>query len=189
MTDAVREALEAASEAIQQPWPEFSTRGMSAEKQRKRAHDLAAARVVAAFLRALPNLVVHYRDTGKSLGSFGSTPTQIGEDLAAAVEAERERVREACASVGMQSAEAIDRIRALDLGPTDALATAIAAAEARGMERAAAVVAASGLGGSAYAAVILSAMHGQPKAYDHRDNSPHDMGVGSAIRAAKDQPA
>ena len=96
-------------------------------------------------------------------------PIYTEADLAARIQAERERVREVCAEVcadekriadamlqslhdakcrdtgaithccGASSAAKLSgvRIRALDLGPTDALAAAIAEAEARGMERAA----------------------------------------------------
>jgi hypothetical protein len=73
------------------------------------------------------------------------------------------------------------------LGPlyTQAEAAAIRAEERRkGMEEAARIVAAAGLNGQAYAAVILSAMAGAPKDYDPRENAPHDGAAGAAIRAA-----
>lgn len=64
------------------------------------------------------------------------------------------------------------------------LADMLAEARREGMEAAAKIVAASGLNGPGYAAIILAAMAGAPKEYDHRDNSPHDMAAGSAIRSA-----
>lgn len=63
-------------------------------------------------------------------------------------------------------------------------AGALAQARREGMEAAAKIVAASGLNGPGYAAIILAAMAGAPKEYDHRDNTPHDMAAGSAIRSA-----
>jgi len=52
---AIHAALEAAGLALRRPWPAFSTRGMTAEQQRQRAHEMAAAATIAAFLRALPD--------------------------------------------------------------------------------------------------------------------------------------
>ena len=52
--DPVRAALEAAASSLRRPWPSFPTRGMTAEQQRQRAHEMAAAATIAAFLRALP---------------------------------------------------------------------------------------------------------------------------------------
>lgn len=57
-SEAVRRALEAAAVCLQSPWPKFETRGMKAEQQRARAHELAAAAAIAAFLRALPDYSV-----------------------------------------------------------------------------------------------------------------------------------
>ena len=65
-----------------------------------------------------------------------------------------------------------------------ALDAALAKARREGMEAAAKIVAASGLNGPGYAAIILAAMAGAPKEYDHRDNTPHDMAAGAAIRSA-----
>jgi len=108
------------------------------------------------------------------------TPT----DLEAAVQAERAACAECVASFGdgaFGTKRAALAIRAR--GNTDALA-ALAQARREGMEAAAKIVAASGLNGPGYAAIILAAMAGAPKEYDHRDNTPHDMAAGSAIRSA-----
>ena len=65
-----------------------------------------------------------------------------------------------------------------------ALDAALVQARREGMEAAAKIVAASGLNGPGYAAIILAAMAGTPKEYDYRDNTPHYMAAGSAIRSA-----
>jgi hypothetical protein len=46
--DPIREALEAAASSLRRPWPAFPTRGMTAEQQRQRAHEMAAAATIAA---------------------------------------------------------------------------------------------------------------------------------------------
>ncbi len=81
--DDVRKALEAAWRA----WMTDPDDAMPDHQQWARER---SADAIAAFLRALPMAVVHYRETSKPAGAFGSTPTMTGADLAAAVEAAKE---------------------------------------------------------------------------------------------------
>lgn len=82
MSDPIRAALEAAASSLRRPWPSFPTRGMTAEQQRQRAHEMAAAATIAAFLRALPDW--HDIPPGRSVSAAYLNA------LAAAVEAEGE---------------------------------------------------------------------------------------------------
>jgi hypothetical protein len=73
----IEKALEAAGDALRRPWPTFSTRGMTAEQQRARAHNLAAAAAIVAFHR---HMAEHWR---------GFAPDWFAQhqQIAAAVEA------------------------------------------------------------------------------------------------------
>ena len=153
-----------------------------------------------AELRGWPSGGVHSPQGVVDLGFDYLGPCYTQADLDAAVQAEREACIDVlnghaeydrrmccdgreCGCFGTTVHQSIEHyIRAR--GPTPALDAALAQARAEGMEDAAKIVAASGLNGPGYAAIILAAMAGAPKEYDYRDNTPHDMAAGAAIRSA-----
>lgn len=79
--DPVRAALEAAASSLRRPWPSFPTRGMTAEQQRQRAHEMAAAATIAAFLRGIADCATQWE------AEPGDIPEAWFRDMAAAVEA------------------------------------------------------------------------------------------------------
>lgn len=119
---------------------------------------------------------------------LGPCPTPA--DLAAAVEAERERTKEACAKAADEVSErerdmnislAADAIRVLDLGPTTALAEATQRARAEGYSR--------GINDAAQAARDQEVNISHLKARDY----PDDMGrllddIEAAVRALAQEP-